>query len=144
MQIIHRLEDFLFELFPTAKANREDLNILRDELAKFYTYGPYKPKVTIENGWVTIDIDVPRIAAEESTYRKVLALSDKRRFPEARKLLDELLSANPTNSEYHRVYGQILSMEGNQDEAVDQLIDALRWDPKNTWALIMMGTIFGR
>ncbi len=144
MQIIHRFEDFLFELFPAAKANRKDLNVLREELTKFYTYGPYKPKVTIENGWVTIDIDVPRIAAEESTYRKVLSLSDKRRFPEAKKLLNELIASNPTNSEYHRVYGQILSLEGNQDEAVNQLIDALRWDPKNTWALVMMGNIFGR
>ncbi|HQT92111.1 MAG TPA: tetratricopeptide repeat protein, partial [Candidatus Kryptobacter bacterium] len=63
---------------------------------------------------------------------------------EAKDLLDELLASNPTNSEYHRVYGQILSMEGNQDEAINQLIDALRWDPKNTWALIMMGNIFGR
>ncbi len=144
MQIIHRLEDFLFELFPAAKAKREDLTMLREELTKFYTYGPYKPRVTIENGWVTIDIDVPRISAEESTYRKVLALSDKRRFQEARQLLNDLLASNPTNSEYHRVYGQILSLEGNQDEAVNQLIDALRWDPKNTWALIMMGNLFGR
>ena len=40
--------------------------------------------------------------------------------------------------------GQILSEEGNHDEAIDCLIDALRWDSKNAWALIMMGNIFAK
>ncbi|MCL4538677.1 MAG: tetratricopeptide repeat protein [Bacteroidetes bacterium] len=93
---------------------------------------------------MTIEIDVPRITAEEATFRKAVALSDNRKFEEAKKLLNGLLASNPMNSEYHRIYGQILSIKGNQDEAVNQLIDALRWDPKNTWALVMMGNIFGR
>ena len=37
--------------------------------------------------------------------------------------------------------GQILSDEGNQDEAINCLIDALRWDSRNHWALLMMGNI---
>jgi Flp pilus assembly protein TadD len=40
--------------------------------------------------------------------------------------------------------GQIYSDEGNQDEAINCLIDALRWDSKNGWALIMMGNIFAK
>ncbi|WP_298361766.1 tetratricopeptide repeat protein [Runella sp.] len=40
--------------------------------------------------------------------------------------------------------GQILSDEGDQDEAINCLIDALRWDPKNGWALLMMGNIFAK
>jgi Flp pilus assembly protein TadD len=40
--------------------------------------------------------------------------------------------------------GQILSDEGNQEEAVNCLIDALRWDSKNGWALLMMGNIFAK
>jgi hypothetical protein len=31
--------------------------------------------------------------------------------------------------------GQILSDEGGQEEAINCLIDALRWDPKNGYAL---------
>jgi len=40
--------------------------------------------------------------------------------------------------------GQILSDEGDQDEAINCLIDALRWDSKNAWALLMMGNIFAK
>ncbi|MDI6046819.1 hypothetical protein QLS28_09720 [Flavobacterium sp. LB3R18] len=40
--------------------------------------------------------------------------------------------------------GQILSDEGHQDEAINCLIDALRWDSKNNWALLMMGNIFAK
>jgi hypothetical protein len=40
--------------------------------------------------------------------------------------------------------GQILSNEGDQDEAINCLIDALRWNPKNAWALLMMGNIFAK
>jgi tetratricopeptide (TPR) repeat protein len=40
--------------------------------------------------------------------------------------------------------GQIYSDEGRQEDAINCLIDALRWDPKNTHALTMMGNIFAR
>lgn len=40
--------------------------------------------------------------------------------------------------------GQILSDEGNQEEAINSLIDALRWDSKNGYALLMMGNIFAK
>ena len=40
--------------------------------------------------------------------------------------------------------GQILSDEGDQEEAINSLIDALRWDSKNGWALLMMGNIFAK
>jgi hypothetical protein len=40
--------------------------------------------------------------------------------------------------------GQILSDEGNQEEAINSLIDALKWNPKNEWALLMMGNIFSK
>ena len=38
--------------------------------------------------------------------------------------------------------GQILSDEGDQEEAINCLIDAPRWDSKNGYALLMMGNIF--
>lgn len=40
--------------------------------------------------------------------------------------------------------GQILSDEGEQEEAINYLIDSLRWDSKNGWALLMMGNIFAK
>jgi Flp pilus assembly protein TadD len=40
--------------------------------------------------------------------------------------------------------GQILSDEGDQEEAINSLIDALKWNSKNGYALTMMGNIFAK
>ncbi len=142
MRIVHKIDDFLFIMFPDLVGGGNDQII--SKLEKFYTYGPYKPKVSISDGWVTIEIDTPTILSQETDYRKVVALCEKRKYSEAKKLLDDLIKKNPANSEYHRIYGQILSDEGAQDEAINSLIDALRWDSKNGWALLMMGNIFAK
>ncbi|MBL7837018.1 MAG: tetratricopeptide repeat protein [Bacteroidetes bacterium] len=144
MVILHKLEDFLFELFPKAKADGKNNGTLIEELKEFYTYGPYNPRVSINDGWIKIEIDTPSIISQEAEYKKVIACCEKGNLAEAKKLLEPLIQKNPTNSEYHRVYGQILSDQGNEEEAINSLIDALRWNPKNAWALLMMGNIYAR
>lgn len=118
--------------------------LIINELTNFYTYGPYKPKVTIDTNWVKIEIDTPSILSQEADYKKTIALCEKGKYSEAKPILKILIEKKPTNSEYHRIMGQILSDEGDQDEAINCLIDALRWDPKNGWALLMMGNIFAK
>ena len=148
MIIIHRINDLLYKLFPATKYYSVEgggkQNLLREEIQKFYSYGPFLPKVTIENGLVTIEVDTQIIAAQDADYHKAVSLCDKRKFSEAKPILLDLIKKNPTNSEFHRIYGQILSEEGDQDEAINYLIDALRWNPKNNYALLMMGNIFAR
>lgn len=142
MQIIHKIGNFLYTIFPELTEGNEDQLI--KALEKFYTYGPYKPKVSIKDGWVTIDIDTPSIFSQEADYAKVISFCEKGRFQEAKPILQNLIDKNPTNSEYHRIMGQILSDEGDQEEAINSLIDALRWDSKNGWALLMMGNILAK
>ena len=148
MLIIHKINDLLYKLFPATKYYSVEgggkQNLLREEIQKFYSYGPFLPKVTIENGLVTIEVDTQIIAAQDADYHKAVSLCDKRKFSEAKPILLDLIKKNPTNSEFHRIYGQILSEEGDQDEAINYLIDALRWNPKNNYALLMMGNIFAR
>ena len=143
MQIIHKIDDFLFTIFPELTGGGSNILII-NELTNFYTYGPYKPKVTIDTNWVKIEIDTPSILSQEADYKKTIALCEKGKYSEAKPILKILIEKNPTNSEYHRIMGQILSDEGDQDEAINCLIDALRWDPKNGWALLMMGNIFAK
>ena len=143
MQIIHKIDDFLFTIFPKLKIGGGN-SLIISELENYYTCGPFKPKVTVDNEWVTIIIDTPTIISQEADYRKTVALCEKRKFAEAKPILKNLIQKNPTNSEYHRIMGQILSDEGDQEEAVNCLIDALRWDSKNGWALLMMGNIFAK
>lgn len=142
MQIIHKLDDFLFALFPSVHTG--DVEALKEAIQQFYTFGTHIPKVSIEDGWVKIEIDTRSILSNEQEYRKVIALCEKGKFAEAKPILSNLIAKNPTNSEYHRIMGQILSDEGDQDEAINSLIDALRWDSKNGWALLMMGNIFAK
>ena len=73
-----------------------------------------------------------------------MTLCEKGRYEEAKPILKQLIDKNPTNSEYHRIMGQILSDEGNQEEVINSLIDALRWDSKNGWDLLMLGNIFAK
>ena len=119
-------------------------SLIVNELENYYTFGPFKPKVTLDNEWVTIQIDTPAILFQEEDYRKTVALCEKGNYADAKPILKNLIEKNPTNSEYHRIMGQILSDEGDQEEAINCLIDSLRWDSKNGWALLMMGNIFAK
>jgi Tfp pilus assembly protein PilF len=143
MQIIHNIDAFLLTIFPELRGGGGNSHII-NELTKYYTHGPYKPKVTIENSWVKIEIDTPTIISQEADYKKTVSLCEKGKYSEAKPILKKLIEKNPTNSEYHRIMGQILSDEGDQEEAINCLIDALRWDSKNGWALLMMGNIFAK
>lgn len=142
MQIIHKIDTFLYTIFPSVTPG--DQQSLLNAIQDFYTYGPYKPKVTIDNEWVKIEIDTPTILAQETDYQKVISFCEKGKYADAKPILKNLISKNPTISEYHRIMGQILSDEGDQEEAINCLIDALRWDSKNGWALLMMGNIFAK
>jgi len=142
MQIIHKIDDFFFNIFPNLnfKQNEQIIQFLEE----FYTFGSYKPKINIFDGYVKIEIDVSKISSQQTEYKKVVYLCENGKFNEAKPILNELIKKDPTNSYYYRIMGQILSEENNQEAAIDSLIDALRWNPKNNWALIMMGNIFAK
>jgi tetratricopeptide (TPR) repeat protein len=140
MKIIHKIDDFLYTIFPDIKDNRHIIEVLEE----YYTFGPYKPNVVIDNGFVIIDIDIISISSQENDFIKVISFCESSKFSEAKPILIKLIEQNPTNSEYHRILGQILSDEGDSEDAINCLIDALRWDSKNAYALIMMGNIFAK
>lgn len=140
MKIIHRIDDFLHTIFPNIKDENQIIKVMED----FYTYGLNKPNVKIEDGFVIVDIDVISITSQENDFSKAISFCEKGKFAEAKPLLENLIKQNPTNSECHRIIGQIYSDEGNQEEAINSLVDALRWDSKNAYALVMMGNIFAK
>lgn len=144
MIIIHKIDDFLFNLFPKAGKARKDLEILREELTNYYSYGPYKPKVEISRDIITIEIDTSTVISQKAEFDKIVKYCESGKFKKAKPILKKLIRKNPTVSEYHRILGQIFSDEGDQEEAINCLIDALRWDSKNTFALTMMGNIFAK
>jgi tetratricopeptide (TPR) repeat protein len=142
MQIVHKINDFLYTIFPELE-NATEKEIF-NAIQKYYTYGPFVPKVSVNNDIVTIDVDTETILTQDADYNKTVALCEKEKFDDAKIILEKLIKKNPSNSEFHRILGQILSEQGDQDEAINALIDALRWNSSNGWGLLMMGNIFAK
>jgi Tfp pilus assembly protein PilF len=142
MQIVHPIDNFFFEIFPDFRNQNNE--ILINKLQDYYACGMYKPEVKIENEIAIVSINIEKLESEEAEYKKVIAFCEKSNFQSAKPILKSLIEKNPTQSEYHRIMGQILSDEGDQDNAINYLIDALRWDAKNNYALIMTGNIFAK
>lgn len=141
MDIYINIDDYLFELF---KEEKRDVNKIIQKLEQFYTLNGIAPKISRDKEVIKISVDEDKINKEHSQYQKLIQLCENREFQKAKELGLQLTKNAPSISEYHRVLGQIYSELGNQDEAINSLIDALRWDPKNEYALIMMGNIYAR
>lgn len=144
MTIIHKVDEFLGELFPRYKESGFNEDVLKEELTQYYTFRVYRPTIDIKDGYVSVNIDTQRIANEIDEYKSVVRLCEQGQYGKAKPRLISLIEKNPTNSEYHRILGQIYSDEGNQELAMDSMIDALRWNPKNTYGLTMMGNIIAK
>ncbi len=142
MTIYHKKDNFLFTIFPELRGGGNKLII--NTLTNYYSYGPFRPIVTFENEMIIVKIDVNSILNQDAEYKQVVSYCEKQNYDAAKPILTKLIQANPTNSEYHRILGQIYSDEGNHEEAINSMIDALKWNPKNEWALLMIGNIFAR
>ena len=118
---------FLYHLFPEAK---QDEVKLTEAVKRYYSVGPFEPAVRIEEGNIHIDIDVDRIQADKQKFDKLVSLAESGEFDQAKEYAAELIEGAPHISEYHRILGQIHSETGEQDEAINTLIDALKWNPK--------------
>lgn len=96
MIIIHKIDDFLFNLFPAAKEGRDkDLSRLKEELTDYYTFGPYKPKVTLENDLVRIEIDTSSISAQKPDFDAAVKHCESGRFNKAKPILEKLIKKIP-------------------------------------------------
>jgi tetratricopeptide (TPR) repeat protein len=132
--------DFIQTLFPQVAGNQETLT---QALKQFYTVGATEPAVEIgDGGQATITLDVERIQKDQENLKKLVSLAEKEHFEEAIPFASELIDESPQVSEYHRILGQMHSEVGNQDAAIDSLIDALKWNPENIYALLMIGNIY--
>jgi len=144
MIIIHKIDDLLFHLFPRLKGDNYDERILKVELERFYSTGPYKPTINIKDEYVEIIFKDDLAQLHGERYQNVVKLCEEGKLKKAKQKIRQLIREAPNVSEYYRILGQIQSDQGQQEKGIDTLIDALRWDPNNEWALIMMGNIYAR
>ncbi len=83
--------------------------------------------------------------SSQDKLQQALDLCNRGEFKKAESLLRELIKEDPYSSEAWRTLAQIDLFQNKEvDKAYDELIEALRLDPKNLWALILMGNLLSR
>jgi hypothetical protein len=78
MKIIHKIDDFLFSIFPELSEVKVGggKSLIISTLQKFYTFNAHTPKVFIDQDFVIVELDIPAIISQESDYKKVVALCE--------------------------------------------------------------------
>ena len=138
MTLLFPLTELLYELYPDAKGKPDALVAA---MKAFYTVDGIAPNVQMKEGVIEVEVDTERIASRRKEFQQAVASCEAGKFETAREQLQALVAVEPNNSEYHRLLGQVCTELGEPEAAIDHLIDALRWDPKNVHALLMMGNL---
>lgn len=142
MKIFYQRSEFLKKLFPSIDIH-DDEQVL-GALKTFFNNSKLNPEIKLSADTIEVLFPKEQLKEDPKVFSKATNLCAQGRFSEARPLLEDLISRYPTVSEYHRNLAQTYEEEGNYQEAIDILIEALKWDPKNHWALILMGNIYIR
>jgi Tfp pilus assembly protein PilF len=78
----------------------------------------------------------------QNRLQHALDLCNKNKFDEALPILEEITKTDPQNSEAWRTLAQVHWLHHHDvDKAYDELIEALKAEPKNIWALVLMGNL---
>lgn len=80
----------------------------------------------------------------QKNFEKAAECCSQGRFNAAKDLLQKGIKACPEHSESYRLLGQVYLQEGELTKAENAVIEALRINPKNMWALILMGNILAK
>ena len=81
----------------------------------------------------------------DNKLQQALELCNRQDFDRAEELLQQFLKDEPENSEAWRVLAQVHWIHmGKPEQAYDELIEALRCNPQNLWALILMGNLLSK
>jgi tetratricopeptide (TPR) repeat protein len=142
MRISFPRNKFLSNIFPDIDINSDDQVI--SAFKKYFSLEGVEPVVTVTENEVIIEPPANALVGNIREFNRAAELCSKKRFDEAKIILESLIQQYPLISEYHRTLAQAYEEEGDHEKAIDILIDALRCDPKNNWALLLMGNIYSR
>lgn len=136
MDIIFQLDDQAFKA--------DSVEDLHNQVLKFFTHDGISADVKIVGDTVHVHFTEQDIEDAKNEIQRVRNLCDQHKFTEAKTILNAFLKKHPFHSEAYRLLAQITRDEGNPEKALDICIDSLRCDPKNIWALMLMGNIFNQ
>ena len=72
MLITHKIDDFLYTIFPNV--SKGDAESLKKAIEDYFTFGSFKPKVSINEDWITIEIDSANLLSLNNDFRRVVSL----------------------------------------------------------------------
>ena len=136
MIVIHELADGLFEA--------ADIDELEGNVRKFLEDNKISAEVGREGDAVVVaypdlkDIDV------DEDERIVLSFCRDRRFGKAKKVVKEWIEKAPWNSDAYRLRSQIEMENKEFDAAIEFCEHSLKLNPRNLYAMILMGNLLSR
>ena len=81
----------------------------------------------------------------QEKFNHAMNFCNNKQFDKAKPILQDIIKRCPSFSEAWRVLAQIhWYQEGLVDQAYDELIEALRVEPANLWALVLMGNLLSK
>lgn len=137
MDIIYNIKDIVgFEAKDPIK--------LKEKLVEYFTIDGFKAEVIVDGDWVIVRVDEQEIKEAEKRFEGITSLCDKGKFNDAKTAIKEFLKSYPRYSDAYRVLAQIYMQDGLIEDAINTNIEALRCNPRNGWALLLMGNLFGK
>ena len=133
MTIFYHIGDLEF-----SASNPKDL---KKELEDYFSWKGLVPEVELLQDYVRVDIDDEKIKLAEAKVKLAYDCCNRGNFISAKSLLKEALEICPLYSDAYRTLAQIHMQEGKAEDAIATCSEALKCDPKNMWALILMGNL---
>jgi tetratricopeptide (TPR) repeat protein len=102
-------------------------------------------EISIENGIATItlpDEKSKKVNDALDWFDRGLKKAKQGDYQNAIQLLKRTLEYLPAHTDARRNLAMAYLESGDQDEALNQLIDVLRLDPKDAWGYILLGNIY--
>lgn len=100
--------------------------------------------MSIANGVVRVRVDREDLENSQKEFLEITELCEKRKFAEAKTRLLQFLKHHTRHSEGYRILAQMTMEAGDIDKAIDIDIEALKCNPKNIWALLLMGNLYSK
>ena len=136
MDIIHSIQDNSFGI--------HEPEALKAKLVEYYAYNGVAPSVEIKGDFAHVHIDEDLITRVNQHLDKALAMIKRGDYRKAITEYERVIHDYPMHSEAYRQLAQVKFMLKDFDGAINHLIDALNNDPRNYWALILMGNIYAK
>jgi cytochrome c-type biogenesis protein CcmH/NrfG len=144
--IIVALSDFLADPEKPVDLTSLPIEEAREIIIKSYGFLSTAVEVTIENGLAIVTLPeekTPKIDQALARFGRGVSKAKQGDYAGAINLLKQTLEVLPAHTDARRNLAMAYLESGNQEEAINHLIDVLRLDPKDVWGYILLGNIYG-